>query len=225
MKSAPGIRPTALVVLAFTGLAFAQGGEPLTNDDIVKMVQAQLSPGIIATTIESAKSVKFDLSSAALIALKSAGVSDRLIETMQAKARAAGEQPAAAPEKSDRLATSNDREFILRNFKTMLVDASKASLFGSDQMESALHEHKKFAALNITVVDDRAVADVILEVGYTFAWDYPFSLKHQNTSVVLVSGKGTGPFSGPRGATSVASELVKLLTPYRTAPPPKAPKK
>jgi hypothetical protein len=69
-------------------------------------------------------------------------------------------------------------------------------------------------------VDDPAVADVVLDVGYTFAWDYPFSLKHQNTSVVLLSGKGSGPFSGPRGATSVAGELVKLLKPYRVAPQP-----
>lgn len=69
--------------------------------------------------------------------------------------------------------------------------------------------------MQIAVVDDRSLADTVLEVGYTFAWDYPFSLKHQNTSVVLVSGKGSGPFSGPRGATSVAGELVKLLKPYR----------
>jgi hypothetical protein len=55
-------------------------------------------------------------------------------------------------------------------------------------------------------------------VNYTFAWDYPFSLQHQNTSLVLLSGKGSGPFSGPTGAASVASELVKALKPYRTAP-------
>jgi hypothetical protein len=64
-------------------------------------------------------------------------------------------------------------------------------------------------------VDDPAVADVVLDVAYRFAWDYPFTVRHQNTSVVLVSGKGSGPFSGPRGATSVASELVKALRPFR----------
>ena len=40
------------------------------------------------------------------------------------------------------------------------------------------------------------------------------TVKHQNTSVVLLTGKGTGPFSGPAGA-SVAAELVKGLKPYR----------
>ena len=55
----------------------------------------------------------------------------------------------------------------------------------------------------------------MLTVNYTFAWDYPFVLKHQNTSVVLLSGKGVGPFSGPAGANSVAGELAKALKPYR----------
>jgi hypothetical protein len=65
------------------------------------------------------------------------------------------------------------------------------------------------------IVDDPGVADVILDVGYTFAWDYPFSLTHRRTSIVLLSGKGVGRFSGPAGAESVARELATLLKPYR----------
>jgi hypothetical protein len=102
----------------------------------------------------------------------------------------------------------------------MAVNASKASFFGGDQMKAALRKNKGFSALRITIVDDLSVADTVLEVAYTFAWDYPFSLKHQNTSVVLVAGKGSGPFSGPAGATSVAGEFVKLLKPYRVETPP-----
>lgn len=79
--------------------------------------------------------------------------------------------------------------------------------------------------MNVVLVDDRNVADVILQVGYTFAWDFPFTLKYQNSSVVLLSGKGTGPFSGPAGAKSVAAELAKALKPYRLPEPdPKAKK-
>ena len=55
--------------------------------------------------------------------------------------------------------------------------------------------------------------DVVLDVTYTFAWDYPFELKDRSTSMVLLAGKGSGPFSGPAGATSVAKELVKLASP------------
>jgi hypothetical protein len=66
-------------------------------------------------------------------------------------------------------------------------------------------------------VDDRKVADTVLDVGYTFAWDFPFELKHQNTTIVLLSGKGVGPFSGVAGAASVASEFVKIAKPYRNS--------
>ena len=161
------LRLAVTFVLALTGLAAVQSGEPLTNGDIVKMVRAQLSTNVIMTTIE-ATPVKFDLSSAGLISLKEAGVEDRIIEAMQAKARArdagttTGGAVLIAPEKSELLATSKEPDFILRNFRTMVVDASRASFFGSDQMKAALTQDKGFAALKISIVDDPAVADVDL---------------------------------------------------------------
>jgi hypothetical protein len=103
----------------------------------------------------------------------------------------------------------------------MPVDASRATYFKTDQMKAALGQNKEFATLKITIVDDAAV---VLDVSYTFAWDYPFTVRHQNTSVVLVSGKGTGPFSGPRGATSVANELVKYQRPASAAAAHDAPR-
>ena len=223
LQSGVSIRFAILIVLA-SGLLFAQNGEPITNDDIVKMARAKLSTSIIVTTIKSANSLKFDLSPAGLIALKDAGVDDRVIEAMMATARGggAGETSAVtrnAPEKSDLLATSKEPEYILRSFKTMMVDASRAKFFGHEEMTGALGDNKGFRTLGITIVDDPAVADVVLEVSYTFAWNYPFSLKHQNTSMVLLSGKGSGPFSGPVGAKSVANDLVKLLREYRVAQP------
>ena len=207
-----------LVALALTQGAFARGqaGDVLTNDDVIRMVQAQLSTNIILTTIRSANA-KFDLSPSGLIALKDAGVSEQIIEAMLAR----GPSRESKVEKSELLSTSKNPDDILRTFKTIFVDASKAVYFKTPQMKAALGDNKDFRALNLSIVDDQAVADAVLEINHTFAWDYPFSLRHQNTSVVLVSGKGSGPFSGPLGATSVASELVKLLKPYRVAPPPK----
>lgn len=225
LRSTIRVRLVFVVVFALSSLAFAQDptGQPLTNEDIIKMVKAQLSTNIIIATIDSAN-FNFDVSPTGLIGLKEAGVEDRIIEAMQAKVRTrnAGSttdvSTRVAPEKSELLAESKDRESILRSFKTMLVDASRANYFKTDQMKAALGRNNEFAALKITIVDDPAVADVVLDVSYTFAWDYPFTVRHQNTSVILVSGKGTGPFSGPRGATSVASELVKALKPYRVTP-------
>jgi len=165
----------------------------------------------ILTTIEAAPAVSFDVSPNALLELKANGVDDRIIEAIQSKAAVPRVQesvpapaPAPAPERSEQLATSRDPDFILRNFRTMLIDTADVVLFKPDQVKAGLWDHEDFASLGITVVEDPSVADVVLVVSYTFAWDYPFSLRHQNTSVSLLSGKGTGPFSAPAGAKSVA---------------------
>ncbi|HYM06339.1 MAG TPA: hypothetical protein VEU11_07230 [Terriglobales bacterium] len=123
-----------------------------------------------------------------------------------------------APDQSELLKNSKDPDFILRNFRTMWVDARGAEYFSSDQMKAALGQNKQFRALNIRIVDDPRVADVLLRVGYTFAWDYPFQLKHQNTSIVLLAGKGEGPLSGPLGAADVARVFVNMAKQYRSAP-------
>ena len=123
----------------------------------------------------------------------------------------------SAPDQSELLKVSKDPDFIVRNFKTMYVNAEDAKFFGSDQMKAALGRNKDFARLNIRIVDDPHVADVVLVVSYTFAWDYPFELRHQNTTAVLLAGKGVGPFSGIAGAASVASEFISMAKPYRIA--------
>jgi hypothetical protein len=124
----------------------------------------------------------------------------------------------ANPDASDPsvlLKNSKDHDYILRNFHTMYVDARDAHYFGSDQMKAALGKNPDFAKLNIHIVEDARVADTVLTVGYTFAWDYPFALRHQNTTMVLVSGKGEGPFSGPLGAADVARQFVDAVKTWR----------
>ena len=121
-----------------------------------------------------------------------------------------------APDQSQLLKNSKDKETILRNFKTMYVVTKDIDFFDCAQMKAALHRNEDFEKLNITIVDDPRVADVVFEVTYTFAWDYPFELRHQNTTAVLLAGKGEGPFSGPLGAADVAYQFVNLAKPYRT---------
>jgi hypothetical protein len=120
-----------------------------------------------------------------------------------------------APDQSELLKNSKDRDFILRNFRTMYVDARDAKYFGSRQLKAALGKNQDFWKLNVRMVDDPGVADVILKVSYTFAWDFPFELTHRNTTIVLLSGKGEGPFSGPLGAADVARNLVNMAKPWR----------
>lgn len=125
--------------------------------------------------------------------------------------------PASTPEKT---AEAASRESLLQSFKTMYVDTSQAKYFGSAQVKSALAGNKDFAALNISIVDDPKVADTILVVGYVPVWDFPFELKHQATSTVLLAGTGYGPLSGRIAAVDVATRFVKAAKALR-APPEK----
>ena len=120
-----------------------------------------------------------------------------------------------APDQSELLKNSKDREFILRNFRTMYVDAHDARYFSNALMKGALGKNPEFQKLNIKIVDDPSVADAVLRVSYTFAWEYPFELMHRNTTIVLLSGKGEGPFSGPLGAADVARNFVNAAKSWR----------
>jgi len=61
--------------------ARAQAAAPLTNDDVIKMVQAKLPDGVIVAKIKSSP-CKFDTSLDALIKLKQAGISDAVMQAM-----------------------------------------------------------------------------------------------------------------------------------------------
>jgi hypothetical protein len=83
----------ALVVLAFCPLLVAQ--QSLNNDAVMKLVKAGLSDDLIVSTINS-QAGTYDTSADGLIALKGAGVSDKVVAAMVAKANAPA-QPAPPP--------------------------------------------------------------------------------------------------------------------------------
>jgi hypothetical protein len=96
----------ALVFLAICPLLVAQ--QALNNDAVVKLVKAGLSDDLIVSTI-NAQAGAYDTSTDGLIALKTAGVSDKVVAAIVAKAAApapveataapapAAEAPAPAP--------------------------------------------------------------------------------------------------------------------------------
>jgi hypothetical protein len=81
----------AFFLVCCLGIAAQQA---LNNDAIIKMTKAGLSDDLIVTTINSQPGT-FDTSTDGLIALKTAGVSDKVVAAMVAKASAP--PPAAAP--------------------------------------------------------------------------------------------------------------------------------
>jgi hypothetical protein len=72
----------AVVFLAFCPLLVAQ--QSLNNDSVIKLVKAGLSDDLIVSTID-AQPGKYDTSTDGLIALKSAGVSDRVVSAIVLK--------------------------------------------------------------------------------------------------------------------------------------------
>ena len=59
----------------------------VTNADVVSMTDARLSDEVIIEAVQQAAAIDFDVSPAALVALKSAGVSERVLQAMQARAK------------------------------------------------------------------------------------------------------------------------------------------
>ncbi len=81
----------SIVFLAFCPLLIAQ--QSLNNDAIIKLAKAGLSDDLIVSTINS-QAGTYDTSTDGLIALKAAGVSDKVVAAIVAKAAAPA--PAAA---------------------------------------------------------------------------------------------------------------------------------
>ena len=72
----------AIVTTVIAGAPAHGGQTTLTNQDIVKMVQAGLGESVVIATVRTATSPQFDLSPDALIALKKGGVSDAIVAVM-----------------------------------------------------------------------------------------------------------------------------------------------
>jgi hypothetical protein len=81
----------AVVFLACCPLLLAQ--QSLNNDSVIKLVKAGLSEDLIITTINASPGT-FDTSANGLIALKSAGASDKVVSAIVL--RASGSTPAAS---------------------------------------------------------------------------------------------------------------------------------
>jgi hypothetical protein len=85
----------AVVSLALLSATSLTAQEVLTNDSIVAMKKAGFSDSLILAKIRSSQT-KFDTSTKGLISLKSAGLSDQVIEAMVGHSGSAGSPPAAA---------------------------------------------------------------------------------------------------------------------------------
>lgn len=81
--------PPYLIVCALISTSGVFAQEPLTNDSILKMVQANLAEDVIISMVRT-QPAKYTVTPDQLIALKSAGVPDRVVAAMVEKSSGAG---------------------------------------------------------------------------------------------------------------------------------------
>jgi hypothetical protein len=93
-----------LVFLAFCPLLVAQ--QALNNDSVIKLVKAGLSDDLIVSTINASPGA-YDSSANGLIALKTAGASDKVVTAIVMKASGASSTPQAEPAASTATAGTN----------------------------------------------------------------------------------------------------------------------
>jgi hypothetical protein len=133
-----------LIMLSVAAITAAEK-KPLTNDDVRKMIKAELPDSTIVLTIQNSPS-SFDTSPEGLIALKSAGVGMTVIEAMVV----AGSQP---KDKTPEVPTEGDVEKSLSRIAAAQSDgmASLISLKKTDgqrMFKSGVHLYKmRFDAL------------------------------------------------------------------------------
>lgn len=111
--------PSSLLTLVIIA-SIAFGQDAMTNDEVVSLTKAGLSPSIIIGKIRTS-SPNFDLSTDSLIALKQAGVSEEVLAAMlEAKSgKSLGTAPIEAP------ATDPNDPTIKRNYGIYLYELIK----------------------------------------------------------------------------------------------------
>jgi hypothetical protein len=105
---------------------------------------------------------------------------------------------------------------LLVTSRTIYI-TSYSNLFKSVQLLNELRKRQEFTNWNLSFVDEREVADLILEVEHVpLTWEFPFTLRHQRTGVVITAGK-IYAWGGGDGAQLMASRVTERLTKLRAS--------
>ena len=112
---------------------------------------------------------------------------------------------------------------VLVASKTVYVMSDTVG-FKPDQLVNALNKQKEFPAFNLTFVNERELADLILEIDHiVFTWKYTFKLYSQRLGVVVATGDRI-IWDGNLGADAMAERVIEKLKVARGPEPPPAAK-
>jgi len=185
------------------------------NDDVRAMTEAQFSENTILAAI-AANATRFDVSPRALVALKGAGVSERVIEAMLA-AETAKKQSAAAPQAlpvSEPAAPQPSEEFAkLSAMIDRLAAQQETAELARREPDPPKSTDSSPHAWILNSVDKTALAPTIAQVAFT----------DEKTSVRLKTLQGLAgkalAFANPAvsGIASTLGGLFRSDTEHRTA--------
>jgi hypothetical protein len=129
------------------------------------------------------------------------------------------QQAAAIPQSSAAIANADPKQ-ILKNAKTIYI-RSKTSFLTVDTLDRALALEKDWDKLGLTIVGDRRVADLFIEIDRPlFTYIHTFVITDKRTSIVLGSGKVTA-FDGTIASGGLAKDIVNIFSAARLPAPPK----
>ena len=107
---------------------------------------------------------------------------------------------------------------LLATSKTIYV-TSYSNVFKSVQLVNELRKKNELTTWNMALVDDRDVADLILEVEHVaLTWEFPFTLRHARSGVIITTGK-VYAWGGNDGGKLMADRIINNLTKLRAAVP------
>jgi S1-C subfamily serine protease len=105
---------------------------------------------------------------------------------------------------------------LLVGSRTLYI-TSASNVFKSVQLVNELRKRRELADWNLSLVDEREVADLVMEIEHIpLTWEFPFSIKHQRTGVVITAGK-IYAWGGGDGAELMAARVIERFTRLRAA--------
>jgi hypothetical protein len=122
MNAKKSVALVITLVMALCTVGVAQKSKPMTNQDVIKMVQAKLSEDTISMAIKAAKP-GFDTSADGLVKLSSAGVPDGIIRLIIEAKSGEGAGAAASPAGSSGAAVAG----AFNPEEVVLIDGDKRS--------------------------------------------------------------------------------------------------
>jgi hypothetical protein len=215
-------KPSFLIFIVILAVGTFGQSELLTNAQVIEMTEAGLSPEIVSRKVRTTNT-NFDLTSAGLIGLKKANVTDSVIKAMIDRQEVlppnrnldntpayseSGSTPNSIPSTSD---AAPAKKTILGSAKSIAFE--KSSLQPSRQaLEKEMLKRPEFKKLNLSILRYRDAADLYVEIGFVhgsvITHRYAYRIYDRRSGSVLAAGETT---SWGSLAENLARRIAKSL--------------